>query len=289
MEIWPNFFIVGARKAGTTSLYEILKDIPEIYMCPYKEPNYFNRKTIEDHHPMGKYRTKEKYLKLFKNVTKQKIIGEASAYLRDSDAPNLIHQVSPKSKILISLRDPIERAYSHYLMLFGRGIISTSFSQEIEHELQNGSNPLKWEIKMDEGLYFEHVTRYLKIFGREQVKIIIFEEFIKNPKETIEEILKFLELDKTLSNFIAKKHNPYTTTRGSIAQQILNSKKIQRIARVLSTESTRQTLANYILMGKKSKPKMPEKDRDTLKKFYKGDVEQLKLLLGLKLPWKNFS
>jgi len=288
MEKWPNFFIVGARKSGTTSLYEILKDIPEIYMCPIKEPNYFNRKIIEDDHPTEKFRTEEKYLKLFKNVTNQKIVGEASAYISDSDAPNLIHQVSPKSKILISLRDPVERVYSHYLMLFGGGFISTSFRQEIEYELQNGSSSLMWGIKMDEGLYSEHIKRYSKIFGHDQVKIIIFEEFIKNTKETIEEILKFLELDKTLSNFSAKKHNPYAPARGLIAQQILNSKKIQRIARALTPESTRQTLTNYILLSKKSKPKMSEKDRETLIKFYKDDVEKLKLILGRKLPWKNF-
>ena len=287
MENWPNFFIVGAPKAGTTSLYEYLKKIPEIYMCPNKEPNYFNKKNIKDDHPIPKILTEEKYLKLFENVTNQKIIGEASAYLRDSDAPNLIHQVSPKAKILISLRDPVELTYSRYLMLVNLGLISNSFHQEIENELQNGPNQHQSWIKMDIGLYFKHVKKYLKVFGHEQVKIIIFEEFIKNTKETIEEILKFLELDKTLSNFSAKKHNPYVTSRGPIAQQIRNSKKIKRIAHALIPESTRRTLANYILLDK-SKPKMSEKDRETLIKFYKGDVKQLKLILGRKLPWKNF-
>ena len=286
MEKWPNFFIVGAAKAGTTSLYEILKDFPEIYMCPYKEPNYFNKKSMEDDHPLPKFRTEEKYLKLFENVTNQKIIGEASHYLKDSDAPNLIHQVSPKAKILISLRDPVERAYSQYLMLFSRGLSSASFRQEIEYELQNGSNPHQWGIKMDVGLYSKHIKKYLKVFGHEQVKIIIFEEFIKNTKETLEEILKFLELDTTLSNFSAKKHNPYKTSRGPIAQQIRNSKKIKQIARALMPESILK-LANYILLDK-SKPEMSEKDREALIKFYKDDVEQLKLLLGRKLPWKNF-
>ncbi len=287
MENWPNFFIVGAPKAGTTSLYEYLKKIPEIYMCPNKEPNYFNKKTVDDDHPVPKIRTKEKYLKLFENVTNQKIIGEASHYLRDPDAPNLIHQVSPKAKILISLRDPVERIYSNYLMLVRLGLSSVSFGQEIEYELQNGPNPHQPGIKMDTGLYCEYIKKYLKVFGYEQVKIIIFEEFIKNEKETIEEILKFLELDETLSNFSAIKHNQYGTSRGPIAQQIRNSKKIKRIARILMPESTRSTLANHILLDK-SKPKMSENNRETLIKLYKGDVEQLKLLLGRKLPWKNF-
>ncbi len=287
MEKWPNLFIVGAGKAGTTSLYEYLKKIPEIYMSSPKEPNYFNKISMADDHPLPKVRTEEKYLELFKNIKDEKILGDASHYLRDPDAPNLIHQVSPKAKILISIRDPVERLFSEYLMHFSRGFISSSFSQEIENNIQNGPNPHKNGIKMDGSLYTESIKRYWKIFGHEQVKVIIFEEFIKNEKATIVEILKFLELDKTLSNFSAKKHNPYVTSRGSIAQQILNSKKIKRIARALMPESTRRTLAYYILLDK-SKPKMSEKDRETLIKFYKGDVEQLKLILGRKLPWKNF-
>ena len=117
MKNWPNFYIVGAPKAGTTSMYEYLKNVPGIYMSAIKEPNYFSINTVPDNHPVLKpIRDKMKYLSLFDDVTNEKIIGEASPdYLPDPDAPHLIHQVAPHAHIVIILRDPVERAFSDYL------------------------------------------------------------------------------------------------------------------------------------------------------------------------------
>ena len=113
MERWPNFFIVGAPKAGTTSLHEYLSNIPGIFMSAEKEPNYFSMTVIsKDDQSANPIRDKKKYLELFKNAKDEKIIGESSPnYLSDPEAPNLIHQVSPDAKILISLRDPVEQAF----------------------------------------------------------------------------------------------------------------------------------------------------------------------------------
>ena len=136
MDRWPNFFIVGADKAGTSSLYSYFKEIPEIFMSPIKEPNYFSVKTMPQNGLLNTIRDKKKYLALFKNVKNEKILGEASpSYLADPEAANLIHQVSPRSKILISLRDPAERIFSHYLMLKRLQIIKSSLYSEIQVEL----------------------------------------------------------------------------------------------------------------------------------------------------------
>ena len=108
LERWPNFFIVGAPKAGTSSLYAYLNEIPGIFMSPKKEPNYFSENTIPNDHPIKPIRDKKKYLELFKGVKGEKIIGEAStSYLADPEAPKLIHEACPDAKILISLRDPV--------------------------------------------------------------------------------------------------------------------------------------------------------------------------------------
>ena len=93
MERWPNLFIVGAPKAGTTSLYHYLNQAPEIYMSPIKEPNYFSAKTMGDKHPVKPIRNKKKYQHLFENDKNSKYIGEASpTYLDDPEAPFLIHE-----------------------------------------------------------------------------------------------------------------------------------------------------------------------------------------------------
>ena len=99
MNKWPNFFIVGAPRAGTTSLYEYLKNTPDVYLSKIKEPYYFSsfKHLQKPKHPFLK---KEKYLALFKKVKNEIAIGEASTgYLWDPKTPFLIHELLPKSKI----------------------------------------------------------------------------------------------------------------------------------------------------------------------------------------------
>jgi len=130
-ERWPNFFIVGAPKAGTTSLHAYLNNIPGIYMSSVKEPKYFLASDSPKRY-FPPIRDKKKYLKLFEKAREEKIIGEASPqYLHDPQTPKLIHQIIPQAKILISLRDPIERLFSGYLMQIRNGRIKTTFSEEI--------------------------------------------------------------------------------------------------------------------------------------------------------------
>src|SRR5918911_2549475 len=90
-EIWPNFFIVGAAKAGTTSLYYYLNEIPGICMSRIKEPYYFSPHYIQQY-PGETVTNKEGYLRLFENANSCTAVGEASpSYLWDPDSPKLIH------------------------------------------------------------------------------------------------------------------------------------------------------------------------------------------------------
>ena len=131
MPVWPNLFIVGAAKAGSTSLYNYLKNIPGIYMSPIKEPNFFAEMT-HNNPVWSTIDDKEKYLRLFHKVRDEKIIGEASvSYLHDLNAPRRIHQRVPDSRIIICLRDPVERGFSHYLH-FKRNGFAIIFSTEYQ-------------------------------------------------------------------------------------------------------------------------------------------------------------
>jgi len=284
MERWPNFFIVGAPKAGTTSLYAYLKDIPGIYMSPVKEPKFFNESYINPGLPEKKRLDKKKYLSLFNGVEDEKFLGDASpSYLVDPKTPERIHNVSPDAKILISLRDPVERLFSSYLMLIRNGKYKRPFREEIENSIKNRPT---W---VDRGTYFERVKRFLDVFGSEQVKIFIFEEWIKNPKNTVREILQFLGINYEIDHIIEDVYNPFSVSRGSAATSILSSAKIKRFGEKFFSPSTRRILRDKILTIKPEKPKMEKKDRDFLIDFYKDDVKKLENFLGRKLPWKNFS
>ena len=166
-ERWPNLFIVGAPKAGTTSLWDHLNEVSEIYMSSEKEPNYFSSKIVAKKFRPWIIRDKKKYLHLFEEGTNMKYVGEASTnYLADPDAPKLIHEVSPHAKIIISLRDPVERLFSHYSMSKSRGRNDYSLSKQIDLELKYGVDPEKPRIGVKlYSLYYENVQRYIDIFN----------------------------------------------------------------------------------------------------------------------------
>ena len=117
----PNFIVIGAMKAATTSLYTYLKQHPEIFMTKVKEPMFFNNFQQENNYKiLGKKRKKlntlEEYLAMFKDVKNEKAIGEASpAYIYNQKAPQLIKEHLPNVKIIAILRHPTDRAYSNYL------------------------------------------------------------------------------------------------------------------------------------------------------------------------------
>lgn len=285
----PNFFIVGVPRAGTTSLYEYLKDIPGIYMSPVKEPNYFAIIIVPDNFHFKPIRNEKEYLSLFEGVKDERIIGEASAnYLADPEAPKLIHEISPNAKILISLRDPIERLFSHYLMYVKSGLTKLSFDDAIGKELNGGIDPSKPKIQLDTGLYFKNVKTYLDIFGSKQVKILIFEEFVQQPKKAVQEILEFLNIKSDLDNFSGEAHNVFASPRGAIARYLLSTESIRPIARALLPSSSRKYFREKILIGKPSKPSITRNSHDILFNYYREDVKKLENLLGRKFPWKNF-
>jgi len=281
---------VGAPKAGTTSLNAYLKKIPGIYMSPIKEPQYFSISIIPDNYYLKPIRNEKEYLSLFEGVKDERIIGEASpSYLRDPEAPKLIHEISPNAKILISLRDPIERLFSHYLMRVKLVQTKLSFDDSIDKELNGRIDPSKPKIELDAGLYFKNVKTYLDIFGSKQVKILIFEEFVQQPKKAVQEILEFLNIKSDLDNFSGEAHNVFASPRGSIARYLLSTESIRPIARALLPYSSRKYFREKILVGKSSKPSITRNSHDILFNYYREDVKKLENLLGRKFPWKNFS
>ena len=282
---WPNFFIVGAPKAGTTSLYEYLKKTPGIFMSPVKEPNYFSQ-GIAPHHFFNKtIRDKEKYLNLFKNVKNEVAIGEASgSYLRDPKAAQLIHDTVPNAKIIILLRDPILRAYSHYLMRARGRSAHLTFRQVIKKSLDSPENDDYSRIIISAGMYYQQVKRYLDTFGKENVKILIFEEFVNDSRKAVKEILEFLGVKSEIAESVGKVHNPFTVPRGVIAKFALRNKITSKFGRSIGS-SAREMIVKNVLVKKGNKPPLLQEDRMFLEKIYCDDVVRLEKFLGHSLPW----
>jgi hypothetical protein len=262
-EIWPNFFIVGAQKAGTTSLYFYLKEIPQVYMSPVKELFYFAPHAVQTS-VVDVIRDKKEYLKLFKNARGYVAVGEATPiYLWDPDAPKLIHQTVPHARIIIILRDPIERAYSNYLMKMKYSGMKSSFYDELIRDYKSQEKLFgRSQLYVEFGMYYKQVKRYFDIFGREQVKVIMFEEFVQHPEQSVNEVLAFLGVNYTVTE-IREQYNPYSVPRSPLALWIFGffswlrarNIKFYKILALLP-DSLVESAPEKILFKRKQKPKI---------------------------------
>ena len=178
----PNFFIVGAQKAGTTSLYHYLNQHPQVYMSPRKEPHFFEGMHSEFRRP-GRRSTPVSdlaaYQALFEGASDERAIGEASAsYLYSTRAPDLIKSSVPNARIIAVLRNPADRAYSNFLhcVQVGREPLG-SFAEALQAEqsrMRDKWGPL-WYYK-HKGFYYAQVKRYLDTFGQGQVGVWLYED-----------------------------------------------------------------------------------------------------------------
>lgn len=266
-ETWPNFFIVGAPRAGTTSLYQYLRQVPGIYMSPVKEPNYFG--TNRD----GKKR--EEYLRLFSGAKGASAVGEASVgYLRAPEAPARIRQRVPGARIVISLRDPVEQVRSHYFEHTRRHITDLSFEEAA-----------RMEEHTRDGFYADAVARYLDVFGAGRVKILVFEEFARDPRKTVVEVMRFLGLEGEPPAFAATPYNAYAAPRVRSAAALLRGSLARRVWRALAPEGLRRKVSRRALYKAAPKPPMPEESRVALERLFRADVDRLEKILGRPLPW----
>lgn len=208
---WPNFFLVGAPKAGTTAIVDALEQHPDVYSAPVKEPNFFNPDVwVEDILPPPKLRhgrvndkqffavirTASTYLSLYEGAANCTIIGDYSVnYLRSRLAPRSIHRRVPDAKILIVLRNPVDRAYSHYLMDCSIGRVRDAFTNLIDKHIQDmGTLNLQYDNYIQCGLYADQIEIYLNIFGKDNVLILLYEDLIEDFISSLEKISRHLGL-----------------------------------------------------------------------------------------------
>ncbi len=201
----PNFLLVGAAKSGTSSMDRYLSMHPEIYIPQKKEAHFFaipdfpQRFTGPGDEGMNEYtiRTWDAYLKLFDAVQTEKARGESSVfYLYYPGTAGRIANTLPDAKIIILLRNPVHRAYSAYMHLIRDGRETLPFAEALQAEdTRKAQNYEPMWLYRELGLYSEQVNRYFTALGRDRVHVAIFEEFIRNPQQTMQDVFRFLGVD----------------------------------------------------------------------------------------------
>ncbi len=216
----PNFLIVGAAKAGTSSLWHWLRQHPQVFMPRNKEPGYFV-------HGYG-VKNLEEYLSLFAAGQGKPCIGEATAaYLAAPESAPWIHDTLGRIKIIILLRNPIERAYSLYCWMVMEGYerIET-FEEALAQESsrmasrQFQQNCLQYfpdYLYFNTGLYSTQVEHYINCFGADSVKIFLFDELKSNPEVLYTDACDFLGIPSLCKPAFARQNT--SLTPGSIPLQ----------------------------------------------------------------------
>jgi hypothetical protein len=221
-----NLFVVGAMKAGTTSFIELLSRHAQIYCPPVKEPHFFVESLpkslyepsrffnlssyLEDDFPeplhITKIETVSQYQQLYSLAKAETYRVDAStAYLHAEEAAERIHEYNSEANIIILLRDPLKRAFSHYKMDLGKGRVKDSFETLLKMDLEQYKNKqLHWYSYLGMSFYNKPIRRYQELFTK--VLVISFENLVRNEPQTLGEIASFLEIEPFESNLVKHKN-----------------------------------------------------------------------------------
>lgn len=287
----PNFFIVGAPKCGTTALYTYLRQHPDVFMPELKETNFFCPEVSPSVIP-----DMQQYLALFAAVSDQSAIGEASVwYLYSADATRRLDEFSPGSRIIIMLRQPVDMLYSLHSQRLYNGIQSiTGFRQALEDGSQRpggkaaslviDDGPPAGPFTLDLGRYTGHVERYLRAFGEERVKIILYDDFSKDTEAVYKDVLSFLDVDPSFTPSL-EVINSNRHVRNVLLHRIVRtpSTPIRALARALVPSSLRPWVAETIVgFNSERAPREPLQAelRQRLTRELAPDIESLGRLLG---------
>lgn len=202
----PDFVIIGAQRGGTTSLYRNLIEHPDIGSALRKEEVHF----LDHNFDKGIHW----YLAHFPTRGRATMVGEASPYyLFHPAAPERARAVVPRAKFIALLRNPVDRAYSHYQLEVRRGIETLSFEDAIEHErerLSHSDDPSStgWRkyAYVRRGLYAEQLQRWMSIFPREQFLVIKSEAFYEDPEQILHQTFAYLGLRPWVSQELKAYH-----------------------------------------------------------------------------------
>jgi len=291
---YPNFFIVGTAKAGTTSLWKFLNENNEVFVIGagnelFKEPCYFS----------GLYdnMTLEEYLNFLDGASEQQThVGDVSTiYLPDPKSAERIYEFNPDAKIVIVLRNPAERAFSLYNWMVQEGYeYSSTFEkalekeqQKIRKEVSNFCEPCQsYRLHMyySSGLYCEQVRKYLALFG-DQVLIIKFDRLKNNFTDAYEEICCFLgievnQITPVSYNASVGVYSPKIQFILRIINSIANKAAVRIFKKEFKTKSSRDWLVRMGLNEKKPL-KMREDTRNMLIEKYSEDIRNLSKMTGI--------
>ena len=284
----PNFLIVGAPRCGTTTLYKSLKQHPQIFLSPLKEPMFFILEGDYQIYP-GPDRPEgpreiADYRSLYSDVRSEKAIGEASpCYLSSTVAPIKIKKYIPDIKMIALLRNPVDRAYSNFIFnrLVGREPLA-DFSEAVAAEEDRAKNGwFKYWDYMEAGFYGMHIERYLSYFRPHQFRFFLFEDLINTPDTLFRNAFQLLGVDENVQIAKPEKFNSSGIPRSRIVQDFIDKPSIIKapLKKILSKGMQYRLLTKFTNRNLK-KPLLSQEIRNQLLALFREDIVKTQDLIN---------
>jgi hypothetical protein len=271
----PDFIGIGAQRAGTSWLYNCLKEHPEIFM-PRKEVHYFDK--------LHKTHDIDWYLNIFKGPDDKQISGEITPdYMYHQDTIKEIHSNFPDTKLIIILRNPIERSHSAFSLFKSHGRFKNmTFEEALKAE----------PFLLEQSLYYKQLENVYRYFKREQVLIKLYEDISNKPLEFYQSVCEFLQIDQNFkpgSLKTIKNSSAMSSVQGKFdipaLQKKINNSRLRKPFKYFKSTQLANKLKR-ILSHKKNNINLLR--NNSLKEKVNNDVQYVERLLNIELlDWKN--
>ena len=291
MSQMPTFIVFGASRSGTTALYTYLKQHPDIFMSPSKEPNFFafEGETPNYQGPGADYvnnsvTTLGEYQALFAGAGNQPARGEASPlYLYYEQAPRRMRTHLPDVRLVAILRNPIEQAFSHFLyakrqMLEPVGDFTTALSLE-QQRYDDGWQPIFHYSRFPR--YFEQVSRYYDCFAADQIKLFLYEDFAEHPRDVLADVFRFIGVDDQFVPDLGYQPNAGGVPKNTWLQDLLMKPYAPtKLVGAMLPEGLRTRIRDAISDRNLERPDFPAEARSQLVAALRDDIVRLQDLIG---------
>lgn len=273
----PTFFLVGAPKAGTTSLFRYLGAHPDVAVSAIKEPCFFAPEVPVDPETDAHRRNWDTYRALFAHAGRARAIGEGSvAYLSAPNAAAAIRARIPHAKIVMMLRDPADRLFAHYSAAIAAGVTTAPFPKWVDDQQQKESDTESTWGPVWAGRYATHLARFKEHFPADQLHVSYYDDFVTEPDAVLARLFSFLGVDASVAIDREERHNVTTVTKWpaldalrppmrALFQQMLPTAVFDR-ARAWSREPAQLTFSRV--------------DRAHAIAVYREEIEALQRLTG---------
>jgi hypothetical protein len=306
MKVMPNFMIVGAAKAGTSSLWAYLNQHPQVFLARNKEPNYFALVGRELPEPgageperlqelLYSYTITDfgEYASLFAGGKGAKAVGEASVrYLYTPGTAGRLHAVVPDARLVVMLRDPVKRLYSHYCMnrQYGLEPLTVMEAVEREGERKDAGWGYDWHY-VSVGRYARQLEEYLAVFPEERIGVFLYEDFARDPVRVVQEVCRFLGVDHGFVPDVSLRMKAAYRPRIQRLDTWVNppgregiKRKEKRLA-FLPAGLRRRVFGGVNFLNRAAVARLREDEHRQLRELFADDIAQTHALIGRRTGW----